>query len=58
VARYGAAGVSSSLKGYALGGFATANVNEIDGIQFSDESAINPAATLSVARYLVCGVHS
>jgi len=31
---------------------------EIDGIQFDTEAAINPAATLSVARYGGAGVQS
>ena len=45
-----------NTKGYICGGFGTAVTAEIDGIQFSDESAINPAAALTVARYLMAGV--
>lgn len=62
VARQSLASCSSAIKGYYLGGtvptgFTTSNFyDEIDGIQFSDESAINPSAVLSVARHSVAGV--
>lgn len=48
VARYTLAGINSSTKGYWLGGTDQAGVvsTEIDGILFSNGTAINPAATL------------
>lgn len=39
------AGTSSSTRGYAFGGYSTST--EIQGIQFSDESAVNPSASLT-----------
>jgi len=51
-------GVKAS-RGYAMGGAKpTYYLSEIDGIQFSDESAINPSATLAVARHSLAGVNS
>ena len=50
--------VYASAKGYFGGGYASSRSNEIDGIQFSDEAAINPAATLAVARYALAGVQA
>jgi len=55
-------GVSSSAKGYIGGGPAAllneVAVNEIDGINFSSETSINPAATLAVARGPTAGLNS
>jgi hypothetical protein len=48
VARSGLTGVNSTTRGYYGGG--PLNSNEIDGIQFSNETAINPAATLAQGR--------
>ena len=45
-------------RGYAMGGNTGAVSAEIDGLQFSDEIAINPAAVLSVARVDTAGVNS
>lgn len=45
-------------KGYFGGGFTAAVVNEIDGIQFGTEAAVNPAAALAVARDTLAGVQS
>ena len=45
-------------KGYFGGGYTDSYSNEIDGIQFSDESAINPSATLALARQGLAGVQS
>lgn len=50
---------SGATKGYALGGYnGSAGVTEIDGIRFSDETAINPAATLGTAVWDTTGVSS
>jgi len=61
-ARYVSAGVSSYLtgKGYFAGGnvnFAN-DTNQIDGIQYSNDAAINPAAVVSPARGWLIGVNS
>lgn len=62
LARSATAGVYSRTKGYCLGGvkingnFTRTYYTEIDGIRFSDEAAINPSATLSVARSGGAGV--
>ena len=45
-------------RGYAMGGYTGVVSAEIDGIQFSDETAINPIAVLSVARQDLAGVQS
>jgi hypothetical protein len=45
-------------KGYFAGGFASTYSAEIDGIQFSDESAINPAAALATARQQLASANS
>ena len=58
-AMLGASQPVSAGKGYFGGGYDnTSYYSEIDGIQFSNEAAINPAATLSVARGYVAGVAS
>jgi len=49
---------SNRTNGYFGGGHNGATSSAIDGIQFSDETAINPAATLSAARYVLAGVSS
>ncbi len=49
IARGTLAGANSVTKGYSSGG--TSSNYRIDGIEFSGETAINPSATLSVARY-------
>jgi hypothetical protein len=50
------------LKGYWGGGTTTTNATvvsaEIDGIQFSNETAINPSATLVIARHSLGAVNS
>ena len=46
------------IKGYFGGGDTGSKSSEIDGIQFSDESAINPSTTLAVARSTLAGVQS
>ena len=57
-------GVSSDVRGYSMGGNETINppISEtkdtIQGIQFSDETAINPAATLSEQKVNAVGVNS
>jgi hypothetical protein len=48
----------NSHRGYFGGGFDSSQMSEIDGIQFSDETAINPSATLSLARNVLAGVNS
>lgn len=47
-------------KGYFAGGLLTSGTqtNEIDGIEFSSEAAINPSAALSTARISLMGVNS
>ena len=61
-ARARVCGVNSSTHGYAMGGYDTGaapwDKAEIDGIEFATESAVNPAAALSVARGYICGVNS
>ncbi len=57
------AGVNSSSKGYFGGGslahWGTSKfLNEIDGIRFSDETAINPSATLATTKCAAAGVNS
>jgi hypothetical protein len=47
VARSGLTGVNSTTRGYYGGGDVS---TEIDGIEFSNETAINPAATLAQSR--------
>jgi hypothetical protein len=49
---------SSTGKGYFGGGTTGSNSNVIDGIQYSDETAINPSATLSLARQAPTGASS
>lgn len=44
--------------GYFCGGYSSDVSSEIDGLSFTNESAVNPAAVLSVARYGVEGVSS
>lgn len=59
VTRYGLAGVNSSIRGYFGGGNAsTGTGSEIDGLQFSDETAINSAAGMSVAYFYTAGTQS
>lgn len=47
-------GVKSATKGYAVGGIVSISTyqdtNEIDGIEFSSETTINPSASLSVVK--------
>lgn len=58
-ARQHGAGVNSVTKGYVLGGSgATTYSTEIDGILFSTEAAVNPAAVLSIGRYITGGCQS
>lgn len=48
------AGINSRTKGFSCGGYSTSTATiaaEICGIAFSDETALNPAAALSIARY-------
>lgn len=47
VARRTAASVNSELIGIVAGGYSGSRQREIDGIQFSDETAINPSAILA-----------
>lgn len=59
VNRYQKTGVNSATRGYFGGGYTgSANTNEIDGIQFSDETYINPTAGLVTARRSLAGVNS
>lgn len=64
VPRDGLAGFNSSTRGYYGGGGRDENLgtmtfyNEIDGIRFDTEAAINPTATLSLARVRLTGVNS
>jgi hypothetical protein len=56
-------GVGSTTRGYFMGGQTNPGApivgsTEIDGIQFSDETTINPAATLATARGLMGGTNS
>jgi hypothetical protein len=58
-----AAGVNSSARGFVGGGSANppplfSYSTEIDGIRFDTEAAINPAATLALARHSPGGVNS
>jgi len=61
-ARWALAGVSSYLtgKGYFAGGNIgfTGDTTQIDGIQFSNDAAINPAAAIAVSRGWLIGVNS
>lgn len=44
--------VNSTTRGYWMGGYVSSlavDTSEIDGIQFSNDTAVNPAATLSIA---------
>lgn len=45
-------------RGFLGGGSANSNSNEIDIIQFSDKTAINLSATLSIVRGNLTGVKS
>lgn len=58
--RFGAAGISSSIKGYACGGRSAAGVQvaAIDGIDFAAETAINPAAVLATIKRQARGMSS
>lgn len=47
VVRAAGGGVSSATRGYWGGGSSGSKKGDIDGIQFSDDSAINPSAALS-----------
>lgn len=53
-------GVNSSTRGYFGGGMRENYVitNEIDGIRFDTEAAINPAATIVVMRMMFGGLNS
>lgn len=61
-ARWALAGVSSPLtgKGYFAGGIIgfSATSTQIDGIQYSNDAAINPAAALSQPRFELASVNS
>jgi hypothetical protein len=61
-ARRSLAGVNNVSKGYFVGGFSSPSslsiVTQIDGIQFSNEAAIDPAAALAQARASLSGVNS
>jgi hypothetical protein len=51
----------NSTKGYFAGGGVAGNpafATQIDGIQFSDETAIDPAAALAQARSRLAGVQN
>jgi hypothetical protein len=56
----GGSGGSSGTggKGYFGGGFTSSSSNEIDGIDFVTEVAINPSATLSINTQGLAGVNS
>ena len=61
--RFQMSGVMSVSRGYFGGGnmgpaFPVRNLDQIDGIQFSNETAINPAAALVQARISMGGVNS
>lgn len=62
VARSGLAGTNSTTRGYFAGGSPAGAINtpvtEIDGVQFSSDTAINPTSTLSIGRYNVAGMNS
>ena len=66
VTRLGLAGVNSSTRGYFAGGIGilyhgnviNSESNEIDGIEFESETAINPLAELSYKRFHLAGVNS
>jgi hypothetical protein len=52
-------GTNSTTRGYFAGGqLSTSILNEIDGIRFDTEAAINPAATLAVARRSLAGMQN
>ena len=53
VARYGAAGQSSSTYGYTSGGYANSNV--IDKFSFSSDGNATDVGNLTVARHYVAG---
>ena len=57
-ARSRAVGVNSATQGYVAGGYTTSAVNDIDGLEFAGETAINPSATLASARYDLSGFQS
>jgi hypothetical protein len=64
VSRRYLAGVSSPVnspgKGYFCGGVNSSSTfqSEIDGINYATDAAVNPSATLSVARESLAGVNS
>ncbi len=55
-ARKQLASTYSSTRGYFAGGYGP--VTEIDGLDFTNETAINPSAVLAVGRYDFAGVQS
>lgn len=59
VARVYPSGVTSATKGYFMGGYTSpggANETaEIDGVQYSDDTIVNPTAALSAARWNASG---
>jgi hypothetical protein len=51
-------GCNSSTKGYAMGGYDGDYKNEIEDLNFSDETSVAIAATLNTAKYGGCCVQS
>jgi hypothetical protein len=63
IARMSLMSVSAPQRGYFAGGQAAIGANpiyskEIDGLEFSSDTAINPSATLSIARTSGAGIES
>lgn len=64
VGRLEVCGVNSLTRGYALGGNAATSgevgpyTDIIDGVEFASETAINPAATLSIGKTYAAGINS
>jgi len=57
-AKYAGTGVSSSIKGYALGGKTGSYLAVIEDLIFADETSQTIVATLDTARFLGAGVSS
>jgi hypothetical protein len=55
---YGGTITNTGGRGYFGGGLVFVQQNVIDGIQFSNETSINPVAVLAVARRELTGVNS
>ena len=51
--------INNDVKGYWIGGYTgSSGSGEIDGIQYSDDTQVNPSATLTTTRYGHAGCQS